>query len=122
MYGKYKDSVLSDHSGQQPSENIIDRDARYAMETIGEDSVYRFFLRDSLWGWGIAFAVKVAQIGILFVFVLASENELSDENSDVVYTWKCPPDKVRRKVVNSIYCLIIFIILMFEIGNSVPTT
>ena len=74
-----------------------------------------------MWGWGIAFAVKVAQVGILFVFVLASENELSDENSDVVYTWKCPPDKVRRKVVNSIYCLIIFIILMFEIGNSVPT-
>jgi hypothetical protein len=120
-YGKYKDSVLSNPSGPQPSDNIIDRDARYAMETIGEDSVYRFFLRDSLWGWGIAFAVKVAQIGILFIFVLASENELSDGNSDLVYTWKCPRDKVRRKLAKSIYWLTIDIILMFEIGNFVST-
>lgn len=40
-----------------------------------------------------ALAVVVAQIMMLYVFVQSSDDQdLSNDNSDLVYTWKCPRD------------------------------
>ena len=45
-------------------------------------------------GWSIALTVMVAQLVMLFIFVLSSDNtDLSNDNSDLVYTFKCPPDE-----------------------------
>ena len=111
MYGKYKDGALfisdspqlqvsepSEDEGSEPpgpaTPQTIDRDCRYAIEPIGKDSAYKFFLSDNMGGWGIALAVVVAQILMLCVFVQGSDNQdLSNDNSDSVYTWKCPRDR-----------------------------
>ena len=123
IHGKHKDSDLSDPSESQASvpsdlqasnpsrpssehleaqapeppgptiSETVDRDHRYAIETIGNGSAYKFFLSEKRWSWVIALAVVVAQILMLYVFVLSSDDQdLSNDNSDLVYTWKCPRD------------------------------
>merc|ERR1712127_586813 len=65
----------------------------YGLATIGKKSVYQFFLRANWLGWAFALAVMGAQLWALFVFVLGSEFDLQNENSDLVYTIKCTRDK-----------------------------
>jgi len=69
-----------------------ERDGKYALEVIGEDSVYQFFLGKSVVGWVIAMATMVAQLWMNYLFVQASEVDLSDDRSDLAYTWMCPRD------------------------------
>jgi len=75
------------------SQQAISRNNAKAIEAIGNDSVYKFFLSKSLLGWAIALATMAIQIWILFIFVEGAEFNLTDDNSDFVYTWKCPRDK-----------------------------
>lgn len=56
--------------------------------------MYRFFLGKNWCGWAIASTIMALQIWILFTFVRGAEFDLSDDNSDFVYTWKCPRDKI----------------------------
>ena len=68
----------------------VDKDKHYALETIGADSVYSFFLTTSGLGWGIALAVTALQVCTLMIFVQAAQKKFDDDNSDFIYSWKCP--------------------------------
>ncbi len=56
-------------------------DTKYALEAIGTESVYQFFLGNSGWGWVIVLSTMALQIGVLFVFVRGSEADLSDSKT-----------------------------------------
>jgi len=75
----------------QASEST-DGDNHYALDTIGRDSVYRFFLGETWQGWVVALITLFAQFWMLFVFIIASERRLSDSEKDMVFTFKCPLD------------------------------
>lgn len=75
------------------AQSFTDRDEKYAMEHLGEDSVYRFFLGTSQWGWFIVAATIITQIFLLYVFVEGSKRDPSDGKVDMVYTWKCIRDQ-----------------------------
>lgn len=93
MYGEYQ--IRSRPGPLDPSEvsrDAVNRDKKYALDTIGCDSVYRFFLSNSWPGWGFALGTMAAQIGILYIFVEGAEFDLSNDISDLVYTWQCPRD------------------------------
>lgn len=68
----------------------VDKDKHYALETIGADSVYSFFLTTSVTGWMIALAVTALQVCTLMIFVQAAQKKFDDDNSDFIYSWKCP--------------------------------
>jgi hypothetical protein len=69
-------------------------DCEYAMELIGDDSVYKFLLGKNILGWLVALATLVAQCWILLIFVAAAEIDLTADTSDLAYTWFCPRDNV----------------------------
>ena len=93
MWGEYKERFRLPSWIYQPSALplLSNHDDHYALDTIGRDSVYMFFLGNSWLGWGFALLTMAAQMGILFIFVMGSEYDFSD-NSDVVLWWKCPRD------------------------------
>lgn len=64
---------------------------------MGSISVYKFLLTTSWVGWIIVLATMGAQIWMLFLFVKGSEIDLNEENIDLVYSWKCPRDKLECK-------------------------
>lgn len=72
----------------------IDREKEYALDLIGRDSVYRYFLSESWKGWGIALGTVAAQSALIYVFIDASEIEFSTD-VDVEYTWECPRDELQ---------------------------
>jgi len=96
MYGEYQDRVRARSMNILPSAlpRVADgeRDNKYALDAIGNDSVYMFFLGTSWWGWGFALTTLTCQIAILYVFVLGSEFDLTNDISDLVYTFRCPKD------------------------------
>jgi hypothetical protein len=47
----------------------IESDTKYALDHIGDDSVYSFFLTGSWLAWGVALCVLGIQMAILFLFV-----------------------------------------------------
>ena len=53
-------------------------DTKYALEAIGTESVYQFFLGNSGWGWVIVLSTMALHLRVLFVFVCGSEADLSD--------------------------------------------
>jgi len=65
------------------------KDDRLALNQIGEGSIYSFLLRKNVAGWAIALMTIGLQVWMLYPFIKASELDLSDDKSDVVYTWKC---------------------------------
>lgn len=69
---------------------IIQLDKKYALENIGADSVYSFFLSKSWYAWCISLLVMAMQFWALSMFVDASMVDFSDDNSDFVYSWRCP--------------------------------
>ena len=77
----------------QQLEMKMSKDKEYALDTIGRDSVYRFFLGKSWQGWSIALVILLSQVWVLFIFVEASELNLADDNKDLEFTWKCPRDE-----------------------------
>jgi len=101
------ESTHGDLNSQTSGSN--DEDNQYALDTIGRDSVYRFFLGETWQGWTIAFLILATQFWMLSifvqaselvlsdVFVKASELVLSDDKTDLVFAWKCPPDNYECK-------------------------
>ena len=68
------------------------REPASTLELMGEDSVYRFFLTKSWWGWGITLVTVAAQFLMCYIFVVGSEYNFKDSISDLKYPWQCPPD------------------------------
>ncbi|KAL7465997.1 hypothetical protein ACHAXS_006290, partial [Conticribra weissflogii] len=95
FYDKFKIRKSSNLTNYGSRRQSMKRKAKkYALDKIGENSVYRFFLGKSWWGWSVALVVMATQIWILFTFVRGAEFDLSDDNSDFVYTWMCPRDRI----------------------------
>ena len=90
-YDKYKNRELPTSSARRPS--VTSRDKKYALASLGNGSVYQFFLGTSLFGWVIVLLTLVTQVGMLFVFVEGAEVDLSDDNVDLIYSWKCSRDQ-----------------------------
>jgi len=82
--------------------SFSERDRKYALETLGSDSVNQFFLGTSVCGWVIVSLTIASQIGILFMFVEGAEIDLSSDSIDLVYTYKCPRDQVECTNTNDI--------------------
>lgn len=61
-------------------------------DEFAEVSVYQFFLGKSVLGWVASLGTVLAQGFMLFEFVKGAEIDLSDDASDLVYTWFCPRD------------------------------
>jgi len=70
----------------------LQRDDKYALSTIGKNSVYSYFVTNQVVGWLTAVTTLGLQVGILAVFVMASEANLQDDTIDIQFTWKCPRD------------------------------
>ncbi|EJK57793.1 hypothetical protein THAOC_22130, partial [Thalassiosira oceanica] len=70
-------------------------DEKYAIQSMGEGSVYSFFLHDNKLAWSIALVTVAIQFWMLHPFIIAAEFDLSDDRKDLVYTWKC--DRVSDK-------------------------
>merc|ERR1712194_22801 len=68
------------------------REPASILELMGEDSVYRFFLTKSWWGWGIALVTVAAQLFMCYIFIVGSEYDFTESISDLKYPWKCPAD------------------------------
>ena len=83
----------------QPTES---EDYAQALDAIGDDSVYQFFLGKTLPGWAVALLVIAAQVAILALFVKGAEIDLSDDKSDLVYTYQCPRDKIECEDKNDL--------------------
>jgi ABC-type multidrug transport system fused ATPase/permease subunit len=67
-------------------------DHDYALGALGDASVYQFFLFRSPLGMFIALATILVQIWLLFIFVEASEVNLTSTKSALAYTYSCPRD------------------------------
>ncbi|KAL3817140.1 hypothetical protein ACHAXA_009041 [Cyclostephanos tholiformis] len=88
-YDNYKN-----HDPSTLYQSIVDDTYKdYASDKLCSDSVYHFFLGKSVCGWLIVLSTIAVQFWLLFIFVKASEKNLSDDKVDVVYTWKCTRDK-----------------------------
>lgn len=90
LYEKHKKHQLNTITNRR--QTAIIRENVHALDAIGNDSVYQFVLSNSWLAWGITLATMVAQILVLLIFVKAAEFDVTDDNSDFVYTWKCPRD------------------------------
>ena len=91
FYDKYQTNRNPTRSAaRRPS--LIDRDEKYALDVIGDDSVYQFLLGKSRLGWAIFLTVMASQIWLLLMFVKGAEIDL-ENGSDFVYYWKCPCDE-----------------------------
>ena len=88
----YKNRDLPTDSIRRPS--LIDRDEKNALESLGDGSVYQFFMGVSICGWAIVLLTLATQLGMLFIFVEAAEIDLSDDNVDLIYSWKCNRDQI----------------------------
>ncbi|EJK49650.1 hypothetical protein THAOC_31450 [Thalassiosira oceanica] len=64
-------------------------DEKYAIKSMGEGSVYSFFLHDDKLAWSISLVTLALQFWLLHPFIIAAEFDLSDDMKDLVYTWKC---------------------------------
>lgn len=89
----YKKRQRQHKSGRQLTTQYVRQksqaDEKYAIKSMGEGSVYSFFLTDSKLAWSFALATVALQLWLLHPFIVAAEFDLSDDVKDLVYTWKC---------------------------------
>ena len=117
FYKKCKDRTLQGASGPQDSsaatnanhaqeelDTMTEEIDRSALQMMGEDSVYRFFLENSYWGWGVALSMVAIQLWMCFVFVNGSEFEFYNPTSDLKYLWECPRDEVECRTTDGKPC------------------
>ena len=64
-------------------------DDKYALHAIGKESVYKYFVSDSVLGWLLALICIGTQIWILAAFIEASEINLQNDRIDIQFVWKC---------------------------------
>ena len=69
-----------------------EEDEKYALNRIGKDSVYSYFITPKRRGWVVAFGTVVVQVALLVFFVITSEANLQDGKTRIKFTWKCPRD------------------------------
>jgi len=74
--------------------SMKERDKKYALNKIGSGSVYSFFLTKNWVAWLIAVIVMGIQAWILAIFVEAAKLEFVDDNSDFIYSWRCPRNEI----------------------------
>ena len=74
------------------TERSREEDEKYALSRIGKASVYSYFVTDKPLGWMTAGITIGVQVALLVFFILASEANLQDDNTDIQFTWKCPRD------------------------------
>lgn len=74
------------------TERRREEDDKYALSRIGKDSVYSYFVTQKRRSWLVAFGTVAVQVALLVFFVIASEANLQDDNTDIQFTWKCPRD------------------------------
>ena len=88
LRGSYQ-SASTESTSTDPQElaTAVKQENRYAQELIGEDSVYKYFLEDSLSGWCITLATIAVQLWMCYEFVSASEYDFTGDTSDLEYTW-----------------------------------
>ena len=89
-------------------------DTKYAIDTIGVGSVYSFLLSSNIGGWLIALVTIGLQTFMLWPFILAADFDLANDNSDLVYTWKCNRDSIICEDKNDLspYGWVVFAVLM----------
>jgi hypothetical protein len=68
-YDSYKEKSMQSMTPSLRRLANIELDTKYALEHIGDDSVYSFFLTGSWLAWGLAIFVLGIQMAILFLFV-----------------------------------------------------
>eukprot|EP00984_Skeletonema_dohrnii_P001022 scaffold323_cov74-Skeletonema_dohrnii-CCMP3373.AAC.6 len=90
VIGRYKDSGTNLTKSTRRRMRL--KDDIYALSAIGNDSVYKYFVGDNIFGWIAALSTIGVQIWILTVFIKASEVNLQDDKIDIQFTWKCPRD------------------------------
>ena len=94
------DKYKNRHSVPQGAANASEarrersRDKKYALDRIGEGTVYRFLLTSSYLGWIITLLTIFVQFFILVPFIMAADFDLLNDKSDVAYTWKCSRDNI----------------------------
>ena len=98
----------------QQSRSMRVLDTKYAIETVGVGSVYSFLMSSSVGGWVIALVTIGLQTYMLWPFILAADFDLANDNSDLVYTWKCNRDSIICEDKNdlSTYGWVVFGVLM----------
>ncbi|KAL7522270.1 hypothetical protein ACHAWX_006963, partial [Stephanocyclus meneghinianus] len=72
------------------SGELIEDEKHYALNTVGHETVYSFFLTKSWAAWTVAISVIAFQFVVFWYFVSAAEKDFADEKSDFVYAWRCP--------------------------------
>ena len=89
-------------------------DTKYAIDIIGVGSVYSFLLSSNIGGWLIALVTIGLQTFMLWPFILAADFDLSNDESDLVYTWKCNRDSIICEDKNDLspYGWVVFAVLM----------
>ena len=89
VYDRHRTRLLGLSSDRRTAR---ERDHKYALETLGNESTNTFFLGKSWLGWVFGLKQIIIQFWIFLVFVDSSEYNLSDSNVAVQYTWKCTLD------------------------------
>lgn len=72
------------------SGELIEEEKHYALNTMGHDTVYSFFLTKFWTAWMVALSVIAFQFAVFRAFVSAAEMNFEDEKSDFIYAWRCP--------------------------------
>ena len=85
MYETYKARAQSNVHNPAAEAINIERDNSYALDKIGRDSVYRYFLSNDLWGWVMALAALLSQVRMSYLFIVGSEYDLSSDQTDLVH-------------------------------------
>jgi len=74
----------------ETEDHVFVKDKKYALYSIGVDSVYSFIFSKYKIAQAFAVFVGAFQVWALFFFVSAAVKDFNDEKSDFVYSWKCP--------------------------------
>ncbi|KAL7479414.1 hypothetical protein ACHAW6_005154 [Cyclotella cf. meneghiniana] len=72
------------------SGELIEEEKHYALNAMGRDTVYSFFLTKFWTAWMVSLSVIAFQFAVFRYFVSAAEMNFEDEKSDFVYAWRCP--------------------------------
>ncbi len=70
----------------------LEKDYKYALNCVGKQSVYSYFVTDSRFGWLVAFTTLLIQIISLIFFVKVTEPHLQDDSTQLQFIWICPRD------------------------------
>ncbi len=74
----------------------LEKDYKYALNSIGRESVYSYFVTGSRVGWLVAFTTLFIQFFSLIFFVIVSDANFRDyDKPQLQFTWRCPRESFR---------------------------